>query len=167
MKSSLFGLSCVCAALVIAETSAVHADATMQASSSTPVLRLVPEMGRLGLDYLGGLGVECEGAPMPSAHTWVKLHDDIVAQIGRDTVASLTYSREPRMETYRVPSPWPLTSLEPVYCGGHYVVYETKLDTLPAPPAVVRHLTAYVVVDIERAWKPIDIVLTIRGARFE
>jgi hypothetical protein len=134
---------------------------------SQAMLQTVPENHGLPWPDVGDFTPGPYTVTDEEQESWERLYPFVAGLVSDDLIVSLSLSAiEATKEFHFVPG-------EPGRIGvlgftQHHVVYEATLAELPAPPAVVRELKAFILSpNANHQLLPNRIVITIRGQRFE
>lgn len=132
-----------------------------------PQVTYVPENEALGLDAY--VSLEGDGADISSSERerWSEIYSFVTSLVTDKTLAKLSKVSPSVMQGYHF-VPAPVTPLSIRAKSNQWVVYETTLALLPAPPLVERQLKAYILgVNDQNMLLPQRIIITIEGDRRE
>jgi hypothetical protein len=134
---------------------------------SQAMLQTVPENDGLPWPDVGEFTPAPYQVTADEQASWERLYPFVAGLVTDDLIVSLSrYSIEETKKFHFVPGEAGI--LDVLGFNQNHVVYEATLAELPAPPAVVRKLKAFILSpNANHQLLPNRIVITIRGARFE
>jgi hypothetical protein len=134
---------------------------------SQAMLQTVPENGGLPWPDVGEFTPAPYQVTADEQASWERLYPFVAGLVSDDLIVSLSRYAIEETKGYHF-EPGEAGALSVLGFNARHVVYEATLAELPAPPAVVRKLKAFILSpNADHQLLPNRIVITIRGERFE